>query len=166
MHKAVILKEMGISSWKVRELRPQSQDPIPQPIMSQPMNPQFPIWTLVLNANPATHGLLKNIQKVIQNFGVEVQFVTEPPSNLSSQDIRGQLLIAFGEIAGAHFSQESAPLAELREILFETINEQDQEIPVVITYPLEELLQDPVKKKWLWADLVFARNVFVDTMAS
>jgi DNA polymerase III psi subunit len=169
MNKARILKEMGISSWKLREdvplhsnLYEHSQQPLK---VSQQMSTDFPVWTIVVNNHPKTAALLQNIKKVIQNFGVQIQLIHEPVSQISPQSIQGNLVLALGESAGQYFSQESAPVEELREILFETTNHLNLEVPVIVSYSLEELLNKPIHKKELWADLVFARNVFLDTMA-
>jgi uracil-DNA glycosylase len=69
-----------------------------------------------------------------------------------------------GDRAGQFFSGENAPVGELREILFETTNDQDHEIPVIVSYALNDLLRDANKKKAFWTDLIFARHVFLDTI--
>jgi hypothetical protein len=166
MNNALILKEMGISSWKLRDGTSSSDNKSLQPQLSnKTMNSNFPVWTLVIDQKPSTLVILKNIQKVIHNFGVETQVLTDDPSALTKSSIRGHLLLALGDLAGRHFSGENAPTSELREILFETINDQDQEIPVIVTHSLEGILGDTKKKKDFWVDLIFARNVFLDTMA-
>jgi hypothetical protein len=170
MNKSTILKEMGISSWRLKDVdryRDTKSDTktIATPQEQSSMQANFPIWTVVLEDTTQTKSLWENVRKVIKNFGVELQIITDPAQSISANQIQGSLLIALGETACQHFSGERAPISELREILFETTNQYDQEIPVIISYSILDLLRDPAKKKQFWSDLIFARNVFLDTMA-
>jgi DNA polymerase len=163
-NKTLILKEMGISSWKLKSA--ESMAPVAEltiPKEKKNMASSYPVWTLVVEDSASFAPLFKNIQKMIQNFGVEVQIVQFDPA-IVAKEIHGGLLIAFGERPSQFFSGEHTSVSELREILFETSNRSEQEIPVIATYDLKEVYQNPVKKQQLWTDLIFARNVFLDTM--
>lgn len=163
-NKTLILKEMGISSWKLKPSESKSSVLVTD-IQQEKKNmaTSYPVWTLVVEDMTSFSSLLKNIQKMIQNFGVEVQIIKFEPTTVA-QEIRGGLLIAFGDRPSQFFSGEHAPVGELREILFETSNLSEEEIPVIATYNLKDIHQSPAKKQQLWADIVFARNVFLDTM--
>ena len=163
-NKTLILKEMGISSWKLK--LSVSVIPVVEPETPKEkknMATSYPVWTFVVEDLTSYSSLLNNIQKMIQNFGVEVQIVKFDPA-IESKEIRGDLMIAFGDRPSQFYSGENAPVSELREILFETSNFSEQEIPVIATYDLKDVYQNPVKKQQLWTDLIFARNVFLDTM--
>jgi len=163
-NKTLILREIGISSWKLKPVEimvPVAELTIPKE--NKNMASSYPVWTLVVEDAASFAPLFKNIQKMIQNFGVEVQIVQFDPAIVAKQ-IHGDLLIAFGERASQFFSGEHTLVSELREILFETSNRSEQEIPVIATYDLKDIYQNSAKKQQLWTDLIFARNVFLDTM--
>ena len=56
------------------------------------------------------------------------------------------------------------PVENLREIIFETSNSENQDIPVIVTYSVRQLASFN-KKIELWSDLIFARNIYLDTMS-
>jgi uracil-DNA glycosylase len=80
-----------------------------------------------------------------------------------SNQVQGNFLIAFGEKAGQFFSNEPAPVDGLREIIFGATNQEDEEIPVIVSYGISDLLKNPTLKKNLWNDLLFARSVYLET---
>jgi len=164
VNKVLILKEMGISTWRLKP----SEMPSPEIDLSpkteiKKMDASYPVWTLVVDDISSYSSLFQHIQKTILNFGVEIQIITFHPS-INADDIRGNLLISFGDQSSQFFSGEPSPIHELREILFETTNASQQEIPVIATFGLKDLYLHPIKKQQLWTDLIFARNVFLDTM--
>ncbi len=164
VNKALILKEMGISTWRLKpseKLTPMIDSPSKKEIKN--MAASYPIWTLVVDDVSSFSSLFQHIQKMIQNFGVEIQVITFDQS-VNAEDIRGDFLISFGDRSSQFFSGEPSLVHELREILFETTNALQQEIPVIATFGLKDLYQNPLKKQQLWTDLIFARNVFLDTM--
>jgi hypothetical protein len=163
MNKAILLKEMGISSWKSK---PSGESPIfnsPQP-ESVMTTQEFPIWTLVFEEDDAHTTLSKNIQIVVQNFGVKTQVLPFQAAKNSGQ-IQGDLVFCFGQAPGQYFSGESNPVEDLREILFETSSLNRDEIPVIISFSMKQIQGSATKKKQLWEDLIFARNVYLDTMS-
>ena len=163
MNKSILLREMGISSWKSKS----SEDP---PALNSTQQEsvmttqEFPVWTLVFEEYDAHRTLAKNIQTVVQNFGVKTQLLPFQAAKNSGQ-IQGDLVFCFGQIPGQYFSGESNPVEDLREILFETSSVNRDEIPVIISYSLKQIQGSASKKKQLWEDLIFARNVYLDTMS-
>jgi hypothetical protein len=163
MNKALLLKEMGISSWKSKtsgEL-PVFNSTQPESVMT---TQEFPIWTLVFEEDDANTSLFKNIQTVVQNFGVKTQVLPFQVAKNSGQ-IQGDLVFCFGQVPGQFFSGETNPVEDLREILFETSSINRDEIPVIISYSMSQIKSSASKKKQLWEDLIFARNVYLDTMS-
>ena len=165
MNKVILLKEMGISSWKLRDLSVQPEVQHNKKLENKGMNTEFPLWTLMYEESDLLPSLWKDIQTVIQNFGVKIQVLSFHPEVTTSDLIQGQLLICFGEKSGQHYSGEITAVEGLREILFETMGANDQDIPVIVSYSMKQIASSGQKKKKLWDDLIFARNVYLDTMS-
>ena len=163
MNKALLLKEMGISSWKLKSNIEPATIHLPQ-LENAMTTQEFPVWTLIFEDGEIDMALSKNIQLVVQNFGVKTKVL---PFGLSKdmEQIEGDLVFCFGQNPGQHFSGESNPIEDLREILFETSGKHRDEIPVIISYSIKQIQASPSKKKQLWDDLIFARNVYLDTMS-
>jgi len=119
---------------------------------------------LVFEEDDAHTTLSKNIQIVVQNFGVKTQVLPFQAAKNSGQ-IQGDLVFCFGQTPGQYFSGESNPVEDLREILFETSSLNRDEIPVIISFSMKQIQGSASKKKQLWEDLIFARNVYLDTMS-
>jgi hypothetical protein len=100
----------------------------------------------------------------VQNFGVKTQVLPFQVAKNSGQ-IQGDLVFCFGQVPGQFFSGETNPVEDLREILFETSTVNSDEIPVIISYSISQIKSSASKKKQLWEDLIFARNVYLDTMS-
>jgi hypothetical protein len=144
------------------------QSPIDDTKEPQAMNPSdtdLPTWTVVYDDVSQHPTMLKNIEDVIRNFGVNCQSLAFDGQAKQAQNIAGQLLICLGNKSGSYFSGEENPVENLREIIFETTNQKNQEIPVVVSYSLQQFGAQSIKKKELWQDLIFARNVYLDTMS-
>ena len=168
INKAFFLKEMGIHSWVPKE------SPAPNPIqstndthtentkMSTSKN-DFPIWTIIHDIDASSSNMMKHVEAVLRNFGVQIQVLSFDSKNTNST-IQGQLLICMGEKSGSFYSGEMNPVENLREIIFETSNSENQDIPVIVTYSVRQLASFN-KKIELWSDLIFARNIYLDTMS-
>jgi len=163
MNKAILLKEMGISSWKSKE---SIELPVfnPTQLESVMTTQEFPVWTLIFEESEIHTTLSKHIQIVVQNFGVKTQILPFQAAK-NSRQIDGDLVFCFGQTSGQYFSGETNPVEDLREILFETSSEQRDEIPVIVSYSIQQIQGSASKKKQLWEDLIFARNVYLDTMS-
>ncbi len=163
MNKALLLKEMGISSWKPKTVLESPTFNLPQ-TESVMKNQEFPIWTLIFEEGDLLTTLSKNVQIVVQNFGVKTQVIPFQASINSSQ-IQGDLVFCLGQTSGQYFSGETNTIEDLRGILFETSGEHRDEIPVIVSYSMQQIYHSAIKKKQLWDDLIFARNVYLDTMS-
>ena len=163
MNKALLLKEMGISSWKTKatEEQPMFNSSQMESVMT---TQEFPLWTLIFEEDDGYTNLAKNIQIVVQNFGVKTQVLPFQVAK-NSLKIQGDLVFCFGQTPGQYFSGEINPVEDLREILFETSSVNRDEIPVIISYSMKQIQSSSSKKKQLWEDLIFARNVYLDTMS-
>jgi hypothetical protein len=83
----------------------------------------------------------------------------------NSLRIQGDIVFCFGQVPGQYFSGETNLVEDLREILFETSSERGDEIPVIVSYSIQQIQASVSKKMQLWEDLIFARNVYLDTMS-
>jgi len=171
INKAVFLKEMGISSWLAHDKGPpKNTNQINGTEKEQTMTEQFindiPVWSIVYDDDGSSStNLLKHVESVIRNFGVKIQVLPFNNSIKNPKLIQGQLLICMGDNSGSYFSGEVNPVENLREIIFETSNCNEQEIPVIVTHSLKQLFNATPKKMQLWNDLIFARNIYLDTMS-
>ena len=163
MNKALLLKEMGISTWKTKataEYLTFNSNESESVMTTQ----EFPVWTLIFEEDDVHTNLSNNIQVVVQNFGVKTQILPFEVAKNAGK-IQGDLVFCFGQKPGQYFSGETNPVEDLREILFETSCVNRDEVPVIISYSLKQIQGSASKKKQLWEDLILARNVYLDTMS-
>ncbi len=91
-----------------------------------------------------------------QNVFMASVLNSQPPENRDSlkqqvDTVKPKLIVALGQFAAQSLLQSDALLADLRGRLH-----QYQEVPVVVTYHPEDLLQRPEDKAKTWDDLCFA----------
>ncbi len=163
MNRVILLQEMGISSWKSKATAkpPTFNSTQLENVMT---TQEFPVWTLIFEEDDMHLSLSKNIQIVIQNFGVKTQLLAFQDAKNSGK-IQGDLVFCFGQVPGQYFSGETNSVEDLREILFETSSKRRDEIPVIVSYSIQQIQGSVSKKMQLWEDLIFARNVYLDTMS-
>jgi len=181
MNRHQILKELGITSWVLKQDEVKQED-IQQALQTSneptltdfsshhpliertimPSKETLPTWVIVAKANAIQTPLFSKVISTIRKFGVEVLTLEFQPSNWQAQSVKGDLLIAFGDAAGQFFSKEPSSAQELREIIFETTNHEGNDIPVLITHDIETFRKIPMKKRDLWNDLVMARSVYLE----
>jgi len=187
MRRIEILQEMGITAWISRDalqLAKSTADEAQSIAPSSPKNPHElhssepktsdqtmiigpkdrPLWTLVWQEKNSSQVLFSKICRAIENLGVGLQVLRMSTSSaIKAQDIEGDLLIAFGELATHYFSGEHAPVDELREILFVAVNSRSVEIPVIVTHDPEACLTQAHFKKEVWQDILMARTTYLET---
>ena len=187
MRRIEILQEMGITAWISRDalqLAKSTADEAQSIAPSSPKNPHElhssepktsdqtmiigpkdqPLWTLVWQEKSSSQVLFSKICRAVENLGVGLQVLRMSTSSaIKAQDIEGDLLIAFGELATHYFSGEHAPVDELREILFVAVNSRSVEIPVIVTHDPEACLTQAHFKKEVWQDILMARTTYLET---
>lgn len=187
MRRIEILQEMGITAWISRDalqLAKSTADEAQSIAPSSPKNPHElhssepktsdqtmiigpkdrPLWTLVWQEKNSSQVLFSKICRAVENLGVGLQVLRMSTSSaIKAQDIEGDLLIAFGELATHYFSGEHAPVDELREILFVAVNSRSVEIPVIVTHDPEACLTQAHFKKEVWQDILMARTTYLET---
>jgi DNA polymerase len=66
---------------------------------------------------------------------------------------------AFGGSVAQKITGEKDPLPQLRETILALNNEADEEIPVIASFDLAQLVARPKDKALLWQDLLLAKSV-------
>lgn len=122
----------------------------------------LPIWNIAIYHQELGCPLLQSIMTCIKKMGVNVSLIDFKDRTLQSSPVNGELLIALGDIPGQYFSNEPSVAGELREIIFETQNAHGIDIPVIVSFGLNEIMKNPIKKSELWNDILMARSVYLD----
>ena len=163
------LNEMGISTWVVRsagEGEPSSskaKQEIKQEA-SQAESYQEPqsgdqeiVWTFVVDQLSGDAALL--FDKILASLMLSRNSI----QLLSSQEalagkVTGQVVIAMGSQMGRQLLQMDDGFEELRGAVH-SLEQADDELPVVLTYHPEHLLSKPSDKAKTWQDLLLARSL-------
>ena len=192
MNRIAILQEMGISTWVSREtsteisVLPLEKTPInatnAKGLEIQAPGLEAPIvitnedesihqradllmhWTLVIDSSIGQCDVLfKKIIRSIEDLGTNCQVFQFDQNNYKVGDFEGELVLAFGEKAGRLLSGENDRLENLRGILFEALNKEGEDIPVIMTYHPKDLLSNSSLKPKLWDDVLWARSIWLET---
>jgi len=67
--------------------------------------------------------------------------------------------LAFGGAVAQKITGERDALPQLRETILALNNDSDEEIPVIATFDLAQLIAKPKDKALLWQDLLLAKSV-------
>lgn len=162
------LKEMGITEWISRDA-----------LQSQPQSSVAPISQAALletQASPrASNGmwwffgnepqgdakiLLQNIIRVLGLAQNEWSWKS-PSENLGQLENPGSpvVAIAFGGPVAQKITGERDPLPQLRETVLALNTGNEEEIPVIASFELNQVVTKPKDKAMLWQDLLMARSV-------
>jgi DNA polymerase len=159
-YRSNYLKEMGISEWSLRA-DPDLAAPTQSSDSTSKSSPQSVIepcmhW-LFYGSTPTGDAelLFQSIVRALGLLPAEWEWREldnkNPPNSLLPC-----VAFAFGERAAQSLSNESEPLANLREVVLELA---DRDIPLVASFDLAHLLAQPKDKALLWQDLLLARSV-------
>jgi DNA polymerase len=164
MHSS-FLKEMGITEWISREGVNDSTVPAkPENVVAQPSDaPPRWYWCFV-GAKPQGEAqvLFQNIVRALGLSSKEWSWKS-PSDGLSqikqSDRIIPSVVFAFGGPAAQKITGERDPLPQLRETILALNASNDEDIPVVATFDLSQILTKPKEKALLWQDLLLAKSV-------
>ncbi|WP_114698474.1 hypothetical protein [Polynucleobacter necessarius] len=67
--------------------------------------------------------------------------------------------VAFGGSVAQKITGEKDPLTELRQTVLALIAGGNEEVPVIASFDLPQVLTKPKEKAMLWQDLLLARSV-------
>ena len=162
------LKEMGITEWI-------SRDAI-QALSEASVAPSAQVTTQETQASPrASNGmwwffgnepqgdakiLFQNLIRVLGLAKNEWSWKT-PAENLEQLTIPDSpvVVVAFGGPAAQKITGERDPLPQLRETVLALNTGNEEEIPVIASFELNQVLTKPKEKAMLWQDLLMARSV-------
>ena len=162
------LKEMGITEWTSRDAiqaQPEasvaaSSQASPQEAHVSPRASNGMWWFFGNEPQGDAKILFQNIIRVLGLAKNEWSWKT------SSEDL-GQLVnpgsplvaVAFGGPVAQKITGERDPLSQLRETVLALNTGNEEEIPVIASFELIQVLTKPKEKAMLWQDLLMARSV-------
>jgi DNA polymerase len=156
------LKEMGITQWSSRTSAESSLVDASAPIQAVEKISQGHWWFFGVQPQGDVQTLF---QSVIRSLGLAPQ----EWSWKNSGDHLNQLQIpedglpvvafAFGGPVAQKITGEKDALPQLRETILALNNGSDEEIPVIASFDLAQLIAKPKDKALLWQDLLLAKSV-------
>ena len=174
MSQADYLNEMGISTWAVRsegepnpakanqsskqEINQEGQQATQAKSYQEPqLGDQEIVWTFVVDQLSGDAALL--FDKILASLMLSRNTI----QLLSSKEalagkVSGQVVIAMGSQMGRQLLQMDDDFEELRGVVH-SLEQAEDELPVVLTYHPEHLLNKPGDKAKAWQDLLLARSL-------
>jgi DNA polymerase len=162
------LKEMGITEWTSRDAVQSTAESSEQasaldsPEVVQP-SPRASngMWWFFGNEPQGDAQIL--FQNIIRALGLaKNEWAWKNPgqnlSQLSAPEIP-VVAVAFGGPTAQKITGERDPLPQLRETVLALSTGNDEEIPVIASFELNQVLSQSNEKALLWQDLLLARSV-------
>lgn len=168
---ASYLKEMGITQWVSRDSASDStaisDQSVQEPTSSMAnATPRSHWWFFGTKPQGETQLLFQNIIKVLGLKSSEWSW-NLPGDNLSQLKSPGGgvpvVAVAFGGPAAQKITGERDPLPQLRETILALNTGNDDEIPVIATQDLAQVVAAAKEKAQLWQDLLLAKSVLQNT---
>ena len=157
---SAFLKEMGISEWVSKDSS--AGQPQAETVQAAESTPQAHWWFFGSKPQGDADILFQNLLRVLA-LGPQEWSWKNPSDNLSQLSAAENGLplvaIAFGGPAAQKITGERDPLPQLRETVLALNNGSDDEIPVIATLDLNQLIAQPKDKLLLWQDLLLAKSV-------
>ena len=166
---ASYLKEMGITQWVSRETATG-----PSPVSAEAIGKETPAsqtgestlrahwWFFGVKPQGEAHLLFQNILRVLGLSSREWSWKL-PSDDLSKlrlpEDGVPVVAFAFGGPAAQKITGERDPLPQLRETILALNTGNDDEIPVVASQELTQIVGKSREKALLWQDLLLAKSV-------
>ncbi|MBU3565960.1 DNA polymerase III subunit psi [Polynucleobacter sp. MWH-HuK1] len=162
------LKEMGITEWISRDAiqaQPEasiaaSSQVTPQEMRASPRACNGMWWFFGNEPQGDAQILFKNLVRALGLAKNEWSWKT-PAENLGQLRIPDSpvVAVAFGGPVAQKITGERDPLPQLRETVLALSTGNDEEIPVIASFELNQVLTKPKEKAMLWQDLLMARSV-------
>ena len=165
---SAFLKEMGITEWTSRDAvqdLPEAVNPASAPAAAPAASPaqrrSYGVWWFFGNEPQGDAKVL--FQNIIRALGLASnEWSWRDPAaklnQLSSPDAP-VVAVAFGGPVAQKITGERDPLPQLRETILALNSGNDEEIPVIASFELNQVLTKPKDKALLWQDLLLARSV-------
>ena len=167
---STFLKEMGITEWTSRDAAPEPTQAI---LAAEVINDQaatetqerhsLGIWWFFGNKPQGDAEVL--FQNVIRVLGLTPQeWSWKNPADkfnpeLLPQDGTPIVALAFGGAAVQKLSGERDGLSELRETVLAINVDGAEDLPLIATFELNQMLSRPKDKALFWQDLLLAKSV-------
>ena len=168
MHSS-FLKEMGIAEWTPREGspvvaavdQPSATEKIAEAVVSA-NNPRVHWWFFGNLPQGDAKILFQNVIRVLGLSSNEWSWKS-PSDNLGQIQLHESgipaVAFAFGGPTVQKITGEHDPLPQLRETILVLNTGNDDEIPVVASFDLAQLVTKSKDKAMLWQDLLLAKSV-------
>ena len=165
---SAFLKEMGITEWTSRDAAqalPEAVNPVSAsaaaPAASSEQRISHGVWWFFGNEPQGDSKAL--FQNIIRALGLASnEWSWKDPAamlnQLSSPDVP-VVAVAFGGSVAQKITGERDPLPQLRETILALHSGSEEEIPVIASFELNQVLTKPKDKALLWQDLLLARSV-------
>ena len=162
------LKEMGITEWTSRDAiqaQPETSAAVSSQAVSQetqtPPRASNGMWWFFGNEPQGDAKIL--FQNLIRVLGLaKNEWSWKNPSENLGQLTNPDspvVAIAFGGPVAQKITGERDPLPQLRETVLALNTGNEEEIPVIASFELNQVLTKPKEKAMLWQDLLMARSV-------
>jgi len=169
LHSAY-LKEMGITEWSSKDglsepaesVSQASQVESAQSAVQVEKVPQGHWWFFGAQPQGDAQSLFQSMIRALglssqewswMNAGDNLKQLQAPENGLPV------VAFAFGGAVAQKITGERDPLPQLRETILALNNGSDEEIPVIASFDLAQLLAKPKDKVLLWQDLLLAKSV-------
>ena len=160
---SAFLKEMGITEWSTRDglQAPSLVDPS-APVQAVEKTSQGHWWFFGMQPQGDAQTLFHSI---IRSLGLSPQEwswknASDDLNQLQvPEDGLPVVALAFGGAVAQKITGEKDSLPQLRETILALNNGSDEEIPVIASFDLAQLLAKPKDKALLWQDLLLAKSV-------
>ena len=170
---ASYLKEMGITEWVSREpgislsstsaIKPIEEGPTSQ---AAETSSRAHWWFFGVKPQGEAQSLFQNLIRVLGLSPREWSWKL-PGDDLSKlglpEDGAPVVALAFGGPAVQKVTGERDPLPQLRETILALNTGNDDEIPVVASQDLAQVVGKPKEKALLWQDLLLAKSILQNT---
>ena len=167
MH-SIFLKEMGITQWSSRDGSTPDVETLPStngPSNThegklEPSASNGVWWFFGIQPQNEAQLLFQNMIRVLglaknqwawKNPSDDLSKLTHPGSPL--------VAVALGGSVAQKITGERESLAQLRETILAINTGNDEEIPVIASFDLNQILAKPKDKALLWQDLLLAKSV-------
>ncbi|CAM3671354.1 hypothetical protein [Polynucleobacter antarcticus] len=170
------LKEMGITEWTSRDAPVASlpeephhaATPADAPTqLPQPTQPPKSLWWFFGNKPQGDTEVL--FQNVIRVLGLSPQeWSWKNPAEKIDPELLPQdgipiVAVAFGGVVAQKLSGERDALPQLRETVLAFNTEGAEDLPLIATFELSQLVARPKDKALFWQDLLLAKSVLQNT---
>ena len=156
---STFLKEMGITEWSSKDevqASPEASSPAAEKAS------QGHWWFFGAQPQGEAQALF---QSVIRALGLGPQEWSWKNASDNLKQLKALdnglpvVAFAFGGSVAQKITGEKDPLPQLRETILALNNEADEEIPVIASFDLAQLVARPKDKALLWQDLLLAKSV-------